>query len=246
MEDNVRAAIELGLDALGISDHYILFPDRQIHWSMPTTGLPDYFTGLQAAREAAGDKLAFRFGVEADYIPETAGRLGDQLAQFPFDYVIGSVHFVGDFPIDESAGHWDALAQDQRNLTIQKYWHLIADMAHSGLFDIVGHADLYKKFGHYATIDLSEDISAALDAIAESGMAVEVNTSGLRYTGEAYPCTNIIRQCHERNIPTLVTADAHNPAHLIRYFEIGTAALKAAGYAHQATFDKRRMELVRF
>ncbi len=243
VEDHVREGIAVGLDELGISDHYILHPGRIIEWSMPVDGLPEYMDALRAAQEMAGQSLKIRFGLEADYIPESAEKLGVTLAKYPFDYVIGSIHFVGDFPVDESASHWDNLSQDARNEIIRKYWHLTADMARSGLFDIVGHTDLYKKFGHRATVDISEDIAEALDAVAAAKMAVELNTSGIRYAGEAYPAMDILTQCYARDIPMLVTADAHSPANLTRYFDIGIRQLKSLGYTQQAVFKNR--ELIR-
>ena len=246
IEDHVREGIALGLDELGISDHYILYPNRTIEWSMPVDGLPEYISALQAVREMAGHQLTLRFGLEADYIPESAERLGATLGIYPFDYVIGSIHFVGDFPIDESAIYWDDLSQGQRNEIIRKYWHLTADMARSGLFDIVGHTDLYKKFGHRASVDISEDIAEALDAVADAGMAVELNTSGIRYAKEAYPAADILAQCYARGIPMLVTADAHTPANLTRYYDAGIRQLKSLGYTQQATFNGRELILADF
>lgn len=243
VDDHIREATSVGLDELGISDHYILYPNRTIEWSMPVDGLQKYMDALQAERETAGQRLAVRFGLEADYIPESAERLGVELRRYPFDYVIGSVHFVGDFPIDESSSHWDSLSQDGRNEIIRKYWRLTADMARSGLFDIVGHTDLYKKFGHRASVDISEDIAIALDAVADAGMAVELNTSGIQCTGEAYPAMDILAQCYARDIPTLVTADAHTPANLTRYFDVGIRQLKSLGYTQKATFKGRELIL---
>lgn len=246
MQEQLQAAITAGLDELGISDHYILMPGREIDWSMPVDRLPDYVQSLQDTRKAAGDQLAFRFGLEADYIPESVGHLAEVLKQYPFDYIIGSVHFIGSFPVDASAAHWDAMSQSDRNTTIKKYWGLVAEMARSRSFDICGHMDLYRRFGHYATVDLSKDIGAALDEIAKSKMAVELNTSGIYHTGEAYPKQDILQQCRDRDIPTLLTADAHSPANLTRFYDKGIAQLKAAGYTQQAVFENRRMKLIDF
>jgi histidinol-phosphatase (PHP family) len=244
MADQVRGAIAAGLDELGISDHYTLVPGHEVPWSLAQTGLPDYFRALHAARRLAGEELVLRFGIEADYIPESVAELGEILQAYPLDYVIGSVHFIDGFPVDDSASHWEAISQDERNVKIRKYWARVTDMASSGVFDIAGHLDLYKKFGHHATVDLSTDIAAALDAIAEAGMAVELNTSGLHYVGEAYPSPAILLECHSRGIPTLVTADAHIPQHLTRGYDVGIGELRKAGYTQQAVFEGRRMSLV--
>lgn len=243
----VRAAIAAGLDELGFAEHYTLTPDgRQVSWSMPASGLPDYFRALHAARKEAGDRLIVRFGLEADFIPETVERLRETLAAYPLDYVIGSVHFVGDFLTDEDPSLWNALSPDERNDMIRDYWSCVARMAKSRVFDIVGHLELYKKFGNRPTIDISRDIAAALDAVAESGMAVELNTSGMHYAGEMYPSQAILLECHKRGIPSLVTADAHHIDHILRGYSAGVTELRSVGYTQQAVFEGRKMSLVDF
>ena len=244
ISDHIRAGVAAGLDEIGISEHYTLVPGKTVSWSMAQSGLADYFRALHAAREDAGDRIIVRYGLEADFIPQSVGELGRILEACPFDYVIGSIHFIDDFPVDASADYWEALSQDQRNEMIRAYWARVADMASSGVFDIAGHLDLYKKFGHKATIDICADIAAALDAIAEAGMAVELNTSGMHYCGEVYPSPTILRQCYARGIPALVTSDAHRPEHLTRGYDFGVCELHKVGYTQQAVFAERKMSLV--
>ena len=242
--DHVRAAIAAGLGELGISDHYTPIPGKDVAWSMPLTGVRDYFDVIEAARQEAGERLIVRLGIEVDYIPESIDTIGSMLSDYPFDYVIGSVHFVGQFPVDAKADYWESLSQDRRNEMICEYWNLVKEMADTRLFDIAGHLDLYKKFGHRPTIDVSAEISAALDAIALAEMAVELNTSGMHYVGEVYPSTEILRQCHARGIPALVTSDAHCPEHLTRGFDYGVAELRDAGYTQQAVYEARKRTLI--
>jgi histidinol-phosphatase (PHP family) len=210
---------------------------------MPADALPEYFRALHAARDQAGDRLTVRYGVEADYIPETVDQLADILRAYPFDYVIGSIHFVDEFPIDETARAWDALSENERNDMVRAYWSRTTDMAKSGLFDIAAHLDLYKKFGHRPTVDVSEHISVALDAIAESGMAVELNTAGYYRMGEMYPSGAIVSECRKRGIAMLVTTDAHRTEQLLRGIDLGIEALREAGYTRQAVFAERKMTL---
>lgn len=243
----VRAAIAMGLDELGISDHYVLMPPGwRVDWSMPRSALPDYFRTLHAARDEAGDRLIVRYGIEVDYIPEATAELAEILRDYPFDYVIGSIHFVDDFPIDDSAGWWDKLTEDERNDMVRAYWNRVTAMADSRLFDIAAHLDLYKKFGHRPTADVSAEIAAALDAIAAAGMAVELNTAGLhKAANEIYPSPTILRECCRRGIPALVTADAHQVSHLARGYDLGFGELRNAGYTDQAIFAERKITLVR-
>jgi histidinol-phosphatase (PHP family) len=240
--DFVGAAGILGLDEFGISDHYVLTPNREkLWWSMAPDALDDYAADLQAASGDALDGLTVRLGVEADFIPETVGDLQEVLRSQPFDYVIGSVHIVNGFPIDNSPADWEPLATSERDEIIRTYWIRIREMAESRLFDFAGHLDLTKKFGIYPSIDPTTEIEKALDAIAASDMAVELNTSGWTYTArEEYPSSTILRGCLERGIPVVVSADAHKPANLIRGFDDAYSLLKEIGFTEQASFAGRQ------
>jgi histidinol-phosphatase (PHP family) len=242
ISDFVRAAKELGLDEIGFSDHYVRAPDsRKLSWSMPPEKLGDYVEAVQIAAGLSGEHPIVRLGVEADFFPETTKALAEALAGQPFDYVIGAVHFVDGFPIDAGASYWAQITQAERNDVMRAYWVRIRQMAESGLFDFAAHLDLTKKFGFRPTIDLTDEISAALDAIAGADMAVEVNTAGwYAPCGEAYPEASILRRCSELGIPILVTADAHHPANLLRGYEDGRRLVLNLGYRHLASYAGRR------
>ena len=242
VREHILAALDAGLDEIGISDHYVLLPDHKaVDWSLPPSALPAYFDEIRSAAAEVEGKLVVRYGIEADFDPQTASELAEILRAYPFDYVIGSVHFVEGFAVDECAENWDALTQPERNGVIRAYWECIARMARSGLFDFAGHLDLYKKFGHVPTVDISEEIGCALDAIAASGMAVELNTAGwYKEIQEAYPSCEIMRECRARGIPMLVTADAHNACELTRGFDRAVRALRDAGYTQTVVYAGRK------
>lgn len=243
----VAAAVDMGLDELGISDHYVYLADGEsAWWSMPLSALPDYLAQIADAEKEHAGKITVRRGVEADFDPASAAELGEVLRAHPFDYVIGSVHFVDGFPIDDCKENWDRLNMSERDDMIRAYWARIAQMAGSRLFDFAGHLDLYKKFGHLPTADISSDISAALDSIAASSMAVEINTSGWYKPDilEAYPSPYIISECRKRSIPFVITADAHNAQDLTASFDKAAQALVNAGYTEKAVYRRRRRKMV--
>ena len=125
---------------------------------------------------------------------------------------------------------------------IAGYWTRMLGMARSGLFEFVGHLDMYKKFGQRPSVDMSEHVNSVLDAIAKSGMAVELNTSGWYKTaGEQYPSQDMVIGCRKRRIPMLVTADAHHCSDLTRDFDRGTRLLRDAGYSEKAVFAGRKI-----
>ena len=251
-ENTVREMIDAGvsahLDEMGISDHYALLPKGKIvPWSMKLDSLPEYFNEISEEKERVKDKMIVRYGLEADFDPDSVNELRDVLQAYPFDYVIGSIHFVGSFPIDELKDYWDKLTESERNDMIREYWNRVAALANCGLFSFAGHLDLYKKFGYLPTIDTSKEMSDALDAIAKSGMAVELNTSGwYKDIEEAYPSRIILQECRKRGIPVLITADAHNINNLTRGYDRARVLLQDIGYNQLTMFADRQMRLSTF
>jgi histidinol-phosphatase (PHP family) len=236
----IQEARRLGLDELGISDHYVLHPELpEVDWSMPPDLLGDYVLQLRAAAAETTD-LTLRLGVEADFFPETVEQVRANLSAYPFDYVIGSVHYVDGFPIDYQANVWDALSDDERNEKWRLYWRRIRELAESRAFDFVGHLDLPKKFGHRPTVDLSAEAHAALDAIAAAGMAIEINTAGWSLpAAEAYPSLELLREARRREIPLLINADAHFTEFLIRNFDRARDLAREAGYTELVRYELR-------
>lgn len=236
----VAKARSVGLSELGISDHLTIHPHgKAFPWAMPSEALEKYVGEVASiSREQA--PFPVKLGVEADFFPETVDRLGELLDGFPFDYVIGSLHFLGDFCVDAEAAQWEMLTEAQRNDVWKRYWLGIVRLADCGLFDIVGHLDLPKKFGFRPTIDLRKEIDAALDAIAREGLAIEINTSGWSYpANECYPSPEILSGAFSRGIPIQINADSHEPEHLIRDFDRAVALARKTGYESVLGFRHR-------
>jgi histidinol-phosphatase (PHP family) len=241
----VAEARRLGIDELGISDHLVLHPDGTVpeDWSMLPEQVQSYVAELQAER--ADDGPAIRIGLEVDWFPERRDAVAGLLSTHPLDFVIGSVHEVDGFEIDYRATAWQQLDVGSRNQVHRRYWQQIRSMAESRLFDIVGHLDLTKKFGYRPTVDLSEEMTVALDAIAAADLVVELSTAGWHLPcQESYPSIALLEQCRQRQIPVMIASDAHVPQHLIRDFDRAAELLLAAGYTQVARFAERRRSLV--
>jgi histidinol-phosphatase (PHP family) len=114
-------------------------------------------------------------------------------------------------------------------------------MAESGLFDILGHPDLVKKFGHVPGGDLDRFYEPAVDAIAAAGCVIELNTAGWhKPCAECYPAPRFLELACSAGIPLVISSDAHEPGHVGRDFSTAIKLAKAAGYQETCLFEKRR------
>jgi histidinol-phosphatase (PHP family) len=241
LPEMIESARKSGLDELGISDHFVLAPDsRQLRWAIQTDLLPDYISEICLAR-AQTEGLVIRLGLEVDYFPETAEEVHRRLAPYPFDYLIGSVHFTDGFPVDEEARKWRELSEAARNGIWRRYWEHLRAAAQTGFFDFIAHFDLPKKFGFFPSIDLTREALSALDAISAAGMAIEINTSGLdKPVAEAYPSLPYLEEANRRKIPLVINADAHTANDLVNHFDRARALAAAAGYTELSRFARRQ------
>jgi len=237
----VARARELGLDEVGISDHFILRPDGSLpHWAMRPDRLPAYVEEVLAADDRGGGPVV-RLGLEVDWFPGQGAAIGAALDGVPFDLLIGSVHEVDGFVVDVASADWERLEPDRREGVHRGYWESLVSLAGSGLFDVVGHLDLPKKFVQAPLADLSTVVDAALDAVRDVDLVVELNTAGWHTPGrDAYPSEELLRACRQRGIPVTLSADAHHPDHLRRDFERGLERLHAVGYREVARFAGRQ------
>ncbi len=234
------AARKRGIDELGVSDHYTLHRTGiAVSWSMPLENLEHY---VEESRHSAAKSLdvVLRVGLEADFFPETVVELDKRLSRLPFDFVIASVHFIDDFQFDADAKSWKQFSADGIDELWRAYWHRVCLLAEHGCCDIVAHLDLPKKFGYRPTVDLSAESDAALDAIARSGMAIEINTNGWNFPAkEAYPSLELLNAARQRDIPLMINADAHTPGRLLDHFDAARALAAQAGYHEVVRFERR-------
>lgn len=251
LREMLDAATRMGVGELGISDHWALHPEGEImKWAMHPDALGEYVSEVLALRDEAtrqaGPKI--RLGLEVDWYPVRSDSpdpslpLRARLDKFPFDYLIGSVHEVDGFTIDGSPAGWQRMSPDEINHVHRRYWENMKSLGASGLFDIVAHIDLPKKFGFHATADLRKEIGEALDAIAAAPNrpVVELNTAGWsKPCADGYPTIEILQECRRREIPVTISADAHQPEHLLRDFDKAAARLAEAGYTRVARFANR-------
>jgi histidinol-phosphatase (PHP family) len=241
-EEYIAAARAAGLTEYGISDHAPVRPEPFDNWRMAEAELPAYFEWIARARAAAGP-LPVRAGLECDWLAGCEGWIDDLAGRYPWDYLIGSVHYLGDWDFDNPKwlGRW---AEADVGEVWSHYWKAYASMAQSRRFDILGHPDLVKKFSHRPPGDLSRFYEPVIDAIAESGAAIELNTAGWhKPCAEAYPHPRFLELACQAGIPLVISSDAHAPGEVARDFDKAIEWARAAGYEETALFERRRRKM---
>jgi len=241
-EEIIIAARNSKLKEVGISDHFTLFPDgTTADWSMPADKVETYFKTLEKLKELYSERIIIRKGIEVDYFKENIDSVFSNISKYNPDYIIGAIHFVDDFAIDESKESWEALSKDEIDAVIVKYWEKLIDMVNSKKIDIVAHMDLYKKFGKLTDTDFSEYCIKALDAIEANGLCMEINTSKMNVeVNGCYPSKRILEFMKDKNIPIIITSDAHYPIHIVRDFPDASKMLKELGFKITCKFENRK------
>jgi len=229
-----------GLKGVVFTDHSPMPPWYDPGSRMRLEALPFYLLALERVRERAQD-LYVGIGLEADFHPGTEGFLAHLLRQYPFDYVIGSVHYLGAWPLDHP-DHREEFSWRDLKEVFREYFRLVEAAAGTGLFHALGHLDLPKKFGHRlpeeALLELAEP---ALRAIAEAGLFLDVNTAGLRNPAqEIYPAPILLRRARELGIGVVLGSDAHRPEQVGFAFPETKALLQELGFREVYFFQEGR------
>jgi len=240
-----EAATERGIAELGVSEHVHRFRDALSVWRHPwwqTYALDD----LDAYCAFVREETDLRLGIEADFIPGREDRMANLLDGRPWDYVVGSVHFLGDYALDtHEYSVWDTVRGPDE--VWRRYFETLGEAARSGLYDILAHPDLVKVWGRERPLpegDLRRFYELAMEGIAESGVAVEVSTAGLRKrAGEIYPTLAFLQMAVEAGAPVALSSDAHEPAHIGYRYDDALSLLDAAGVGELSVFEGRRRTL---
>jgi histidinol-phosphatase (PHP family) len=247
-EENVdrylEAAEAAGVEELGVSEHVHRFRDALAIWRHPFW------------EEQASDDLEaycefvrsgpLRLGIEMDFVPGAEDRIANLLDAHGFDYVVGSVHFVGEVAVDHVGfDAWEVLGDPDR--VWRRYFETLAEAARSGLFDILAHPDLVKVWGKGRPSperDPRLHYEPAVEAIAESGIAVEVSTAGLRKpAGEIYPAGPFAEMCVEAGAVFSLSSDAHVPEHVGYEYGRAVETMRGWGIDEVAVFERRQRRL---
>ena len=244
--DYARRALEIGLTEIGFSDHSPMRQDNFDNWRMRFDQLDEYVAKVRLAQKEF-PQLTIRLALEVDYFPNGEDWIRELAARHPWDYFIGSVHYVSDsWAIDDpqKLSEWK-----NRNAfeVWQIYFERLAMAAESKLFEIIAHVDLPKKFGIRPAQDCTPLYEKFLDAAKKSGCAIELNTAGLRKDcKEIYPGREILQLAFQKNVPITFGSDAHAPGEVGMNFAEAIQLAREVGYKEFCRFAQRKSECVTF
>jgi histidinol-phosphatase (PHP family) len=239
-----EAAAAAGVEELGVSEHVYRFRQALEIWRHPfwrEQALDDLDAYCEFARGAG-----LKVGVECDFVPGAEERTAALLEARDFDYVVGSVHFVGEAAVDHEG--WDVWEGDGGADEIwRRYFEALAGCARCGLFDILAHPDLVKVWGRGRPAPRRDPrffYEPAAEAIAASGIAVELSTAGLRKpVGELYPAPAFAELCATAGAPFALSSDAHLPEQVGFGYDRAIELLERIGVGEICVFEGRRRRL---
>jgi histidinol-phosphatase (PHP family) len=248
-EENLRRYLDeaaaRGIEELGFSEHVYRFRQALALWRHPfweTYATDDLDAYCSFVIEMRGAGHSVKLGLEVDYVPGQEERTAELLRGYPFDYVIGSVHFIADRAVDHEG--YDAWRQASADDVWSEYFRTLGDAAASGLFDVLAHPDLVKVWGAERpspTRPRQAFYELAMDGIERSDIAVEVSTAGLRKpVREIYPSEELLRMCIAAGKPIALSSDAHEPEQLGYGYDSAVDLLERCGVTEISVFDGRR------
>jgi histidinol-phosphatase (PHP family) len=262
IEAYVEAAAARGVSELGFTEHLYRCRDaadvlgrfwerEPVPWLAQhteeflaedrTLNLERYVETVVAARDRG---LPVLLGLEVDFFPETIDAVMEFLAPFPWDFLIGSIHWVNGWAVDHS-GAIAAFEERGVDLAYEQYFDLEAQLAGSGVVDALAHADVVKKHGHRPAQERPDLYARVVEAAAASGTAVEVSSGGLRNPArEVYPSPLFLEMFHAAGVPITLASDGHSPDQAAWGHDEVVAAARAAGYSQRLQFRRRSRSFV--
>jgi len=246
IEDYCRSAAEKNIEEICFTNHFIakdILP--QIRFKVEK--IPDYIKDVESNRKRFN--LTIKAGLEVDYWRSEHKAIEDILDRYPFDFILGSVHFIDDHVI---SGYKEDAAKFFRNKSMleiyRAYFMRVIEIVESGLFDVLAHPDYIRKnvimcFGQELPFEkYREYAEKAVEALVDNNTGIEINTSGYFHgINDFYPSLEFLKLCIERGVKTItIGSDAHTPSKVGDRFEEAVERLKRAGCKKISSFDKRK------
>ena len=239
-------AVKLGFKEIGFSDHNPMPRDDFDDWRMALRDLDTYVANVETARRTF-PQLSIKLALEVDFLPGGESWVREISTRHPWDYLIGAVHYVSEsWALDNPQKLSEWKSRDPFEVW-SAYFERLALCAESGLFDIIAHADLCKKFCFYPKEDCTPLFRRFVEAARRNGVAIELNTAGLRKEcREIYPSPTIVRMAADAGVPITFASDAHAPGEVGANFTEALELARQAGYTQSSRFTRRVREIIPF
>jgi histidinol-phosphatase (PHP family) len=201
-----------------------------------TLSLERYVETIVMAKDRG---LPVRLGLEVDFFPETIDAVLALLDGYPFDFLIGSVHWVGGLPTDVREMQ-DEFRRRGFRAVWEAYTDMVVELGRGGHVDSIAHVDVLKKYGHRLEPEPLDLYDRIVEAAVAGGTAVEVSSQGLRKpVGEVYPAPKLLSRLHAAGVPITLASDAHQPSEAGDHHAEVVGVAKAAGYEAYLRFEAR-------
>ena len=243
-----EVAAERGIEELGVAEHIYRFTAALDVWTHPLW-VKHAVDDLDAYCSFVREETDLKLGIEADFIPGREEQMRALLEQREWDYVVGSIHFLSEGALDyDKYDVWNSGRSPDH--VWRTYFEWLGELAASGMYDVLAHPDLVKHWGQqrpWPEKDLRFYYDIAMEKIAESGIAVEVSTAGLRKpVGEIYPASGFLEMVVDAGNPIALSSDAHTVEQLGYGYEDAVKFLADHGVTEIAVFEgrERRLEAI--
>ena len=257
-----EAAKKRGLNEIGITEHAHTFPEFedlyyedlilddsfvgsfQKKWLKTNKfkhTIDDYFNFMAKLREYGYEA---KIGIEVCNFQNQA-KVREILDKYPFDYVIGSIHFIRGWAYDseEIKAEWQQHSlEDIYEWYTQEIEHLCA----GGLYDVLGHPFNIRLYKYFPDFDVTPYLLRAVQALKKADMGIDVNTGTYyRYpVQEISPYGDFLKLAKEYELPIITSSDAHKPEDCGAYIDDAIKYVKEYGYIEGMTFNKRKRTMV--
>jgi histidinol-phosphatase (PHP family) len=248
IRDYIEAGISHGLSVIGISDHSPYFAgtnDReQPGIAMAKSEFARYVAEVLKLKQEYSSEIDVLLGLESDFFPEHANVYRAVYEQYPFDYIIGSVHLSGGVSIFNKK-RFNGLTDRQKIEQKEIYYGLIEQSARSGMFQILGHIDAMRAY-YTPFSDIPTDaVDRTLKIIAEHDVAIEINTSGkTKVCGGWYPIDAVLERALHYGVTVTFGSDAHVPDRVGDEWEEVRTRLKEIGFKQWVYFKQKERQIV--
>lgn len=248
--DYVESAIKRGLKEMGFADHVPRFyqpaiPDAKVtERGMDWEDLEEYIESVLKFREEYRE-ISIKLGLEMDFVPGWEEETARIIAQYPWDYVIGSVHFIPEWSYGYIPNERDRKPEE----VYPRYFEQVARAAESGLFDFLGHIDLPKRsFPRLAPEEMTRLYQELAERLGKANAVIEINSYGLRCSKDRlvgiYPDPELLGFCRQQGVAVTLGSDSHRPEDVAADFDQALLLMRQAGYSQLTVFNRRRASVI--